>query len=157
MPTDPPSAIDRLSPSWIRRSISPRPKTAQEADPRPAAPNGFLQPRSTSGSSNSDDSRSSKSGRRGSVREMVSRLRSPSNASIASNQSQDPELDEVDNWFYGFRKYNQLVSTEVSANHAHPSQDFSKASRALTKKLWRPIPSRLTRSSIRLLDALVPG
>jgi len=43
------------------------------------------------------------------------------------------DFNEVENWFYGFRKYNQLVSTEVSAKQAYPSQDFSKASKALTK------------------------
>ncbi len=135
MSTEPISAIDRLSPSWIRRSISPSKQSVQEAHARQPSASG-LQHRSTSGSSNSDDSRSSKSGRRPSVRGMMSRLRSPSIASIASItsiNSQDQDLDELPNWFHGFRKYNQLVSTDVSVKQAYPSQDFSKASKALTK------------------------
>lgn len=63
----------------------------------------------------------------------MNRLRSSSNASLASNQSQDLDFDEVENWFYGFQKYNQLVSTEVSPKMEYQSSGFSKASKALTK------------------------
>lgn len=66
---------------------------------------------------------------------MVNRLRSPSSASLASNKSQDVDFSEVENWFYGFRKYNQLVTTKISPEQAYPSSEFSKASKALTKNL----------------------
>lgn len=64
---------------------------------------------------------------------MVNRLRSPSNASLASNKSYDLDFAEVENWFYGFRKYNQLVTTKISPEQAYPSQEFTKASKALSK------------------------
>jgi hypothetical protein len=136
MATNTPSTIDRLSPSWMRRSISRRSNSPQKADSRPATANGLLAPRPTSRSSNSDESHSptsSTSGRRGSVREIVQRLRSPSNASIASSKSQETDINEIDNWFYGFRRYNQLVSTTTSPNQTYPSQEFAKVTKALTK------------------------
>ncbi|KAF1940288.1 hypothetical protein EJ02DRAFT_456126 [Clathrospora elynae] len=137
MSTDPPSSMDRLSPSWIRRSIS-RTSKSQDADSRPTTSNGLLSPRPTTESSNSDETRSepsSTSRRRGSVREMVNRLRSSSNASTSSNksQSQDQDISEIENWFYGFRRYNQLVSTTVSPTQEYPSQEFTTASKVLTK------------------------
>lgn len=64
---------------------------------------------------------------------MMNRLRSSSNASLASNRSYDLELAEVENWFYGFRMYNQLVTTKISPEQIYQSQEFAKASKALTK------------------------
>ncbi|KAF1845169.1 uncharacterized protein K460DRAFT_366056 [Cucurbitaria berberidis CBS 394.84] len=136
MSTEPPPPMDRLTPSWMRRSKSRQKQPTQGEDVRPTTSNGLLSPRSASVSSNSDDSRSarsSKPGRRASIQDMVKRLRSPSNASIASNQSQDMEFNEIDNWFYGFRKYNRFVTTRNLAEQACPSQEFSKATKALTK------------------------
>jgi hypothetical protein len=120
----------------MRRSISRRSTSPQKSDSRPPTANGFLAPRPTSRSSNSDEFHPTSSGtssRRGSVREIVQRLRSPSNASVASNKSQEMDINEIENWFYGFRKYNQLVSTSISPNQAYPSQEFAKAAKALTK------------------------
>jgi hypothetical protein len=66
--------------------------------------------------------------------EIVHRLRSSSNASLASNKSQDPaDFSDVENWFFGFRKYNQLISNTITPNQAYLSKGFSKASKALTK------------------------
>lgn len=131
MPTDTPSNFDRLSPSWIRRPLSRR-STSPLKEPGPTTANGFLAPEPTR--SNSDESRSARSisSRRGSVREIVKRLRSSSNASTGSNKSQDIDFSEVENWFHGFRKYNQLVSN-TTPNQAYPSKEFTKASKALTK------------------------
>jgi len=52
---------------------------------------------------------------------------------MASNKSQDVDFSEVENWFHGFRKYNQLVSNSISPNQAFQSKEFIKASKALTK------------------------
>lgn len=43
------------------------------------------------------------------------------------------DVDEVENWFQGFRKYNNLV-TEISAASEERTPDFGKASKALSKK-----------------------
>lgn len=132
MSTDTPSNLDRLSPSWIRRPLSRR-STSPQKETSPTTANGFLAPEPER--SNSDESRSGRSvsSRRGSVREIVKRLRSSSNASTASNKSQDLDFGEVENWFHGFQKYNQLVSNSTSPNQVYPSKEFTKASKALTK------------------------
>jgi hypothetical protein len=66
--------------------------------------------------------------------EIYNRLRSSSNASVASNKSQDPaDFSEVENWFFGFRKYNQLVTNTITPNQSHDSKEFSKPCKALTK------------------------
>ncbi|USP81606.1 hypothetical protein yc1106_08880 [Curvularia clavata] len=131
MPTDTPSNLDRLSPAWIRRPLSRR-STSPLKETSPTTANGFLAPEPAR--SNSDESRSARSisSRRGSVREIVKRLRSSSNVSTGSNKSQDIDLSEVENWFHGFRKYNQLVSN-TSLSQAYPSKEFTKASKSLTK------------------------
>lgn len=64
---------------------------------------------------------------------MVNRLRSSSNASVSSLQLPDLKFEDVENWFYGFQKYNQLVSTEITLKNDYPSTTFSKASKILTK------------------------
>ncbi|KAL6159069.1 hypothetical protein ACJQWK_04021 [Exserohilum turcicum] len=134
MSTDTPSALDRLSPSWIRRPLSRR-STSPHKESAPVTANGFLAPEPVR--CNSDESRStgttSPSSRRGSVREIVNRLRSSSNASQVSNRSQDVDLSEVENWFYGFRRYNQLVCNSISLNQAYASKEFAKATKTLTK------------------------
>lgn len=60
-------------------------------------------------------------------------MRSSSNASVASNKSQELDINDVDNWFYGFRTYNQLVSPATSPKQADSPQDFAKVSKTLTK------------------------
>ncbi|CBY00508.1 hypothetical protein LEMA_P016380.1 [Plenodomus lingam JN3] len=137
MDINPPPSLDRLSPSWMRRSISNR-KSSSDAKSRPTTANGLLSPwpTSTSISSNSDESRSAdsaRSGHRASIRSMVGRIRSPSNASTASNKSQDSSLGEVENWFYGFRQYNQMVSAKALGEQVITLQEFTKATKALTK------------------------
>ncbi|KAF2853297.1 hypothetical protein T440DRAFT_466272 [Plenodomus tracheiphilus IPT5] len=138
MSTETPTALDRLSPSWIRRSISNRKSSGSDATSRPTTSNGLLSPRpaTASTSSNSDESRSTdsaRSGRRASIRNMVGRIRSTSNASTASNKSQDSSLSEIENWFYGFRRYNQIVSAKALGEPIATPQEFAKATKALTK------------------------
>lgn len=140
MSTDAPtSPMDRLSPLWNRRSNSNR-KSGSEPNSRPTTSNGLLSPRSASASisDNSDESpstESTKPSRRASLRNMVGRIRSASNASsTASNKSHDSNFSEVQNWFYGFRKYNQLVSARTFDDPASTSQGFAKATKALTKR-----------------------
>jgi hypothetical protein len=96
------------------------------------APDGLLSPSTASTSSNSDESRSTRQSRRPSLRGMVNRIRSPSNASQASTKSQTLDFDEIDNWFQGFRKYNTLV-TDISSSPEDRTADLAKASKALTK------------------------
>ena len=61
---------------------------------------------------------------------MVNRIRSASNASIPKNQNQELDFKEVDNWFTGFQRYNQLVT---KAERSYTSPEFTKASKQLTK------------------------
>ncbi|KAI4698749.1 hypothetical protein J4E81_005360 [Alternaria sp. BMP 2799] len=137
MSTDPPSTFERLSPSWIRRPMSRR-STSPQKESRPTTANGLLAPEPASTFSNSDGTRSprsSSSSRRGSIIEFVTRFRSSSNASVASNKSQDPtDFSEIENWFYGFRRYNQLVSTTTSPSKTDQPQDLTKSFKKLTKK-----------------------
>jgi hypothetical protein len=62
---------------------------------------------------------------------MVNRIRSASNAS-SRPQTPNQELDfkEVDGWFTGFQRYNQLVSR---TEQPHTSPEFAKATKQLTK------------------------
>ena len=133
MSTDAPVPADRLSPSWMRRALPKKKAPEQEQISRPTTSNGLLSPRPASTSSNSDDSRSARSGRGGSIRDIVNRIRSPSNASLASNKSQEQDISVIDKWFYGFRHYNQLVSTRAMPESATSSQDLAKATKVLTK------------------------
>jgi hypothetical protein len=63
---------------------------------------------------------------------MVNRIRSASNAS-SRPQTPNQELDfkEIDDWFTGFQRYNQLVS---KTEQPHTSPEFAKATKQLTKK-----------------------
>ncbi|KAL6712248.1 hypothetical protein ACN47E_000125 [Coniothyrium glycines] len=127
------SPIDRLSASWRRRSISRKKQSSQEPDSRPATSNGLLAPSTASTSSTSEESRSTgRSSRRPSLRGIVNRIRSPSNASLASNSSQTMDFDQVENWFQGFRMYNSLV-TELSQKPEDRTVDLNKATKSLTK------------------------
>jgi hypothetical protein len=53
---------------------------------------------------------------------------------MASNKSQEMDINDIETWYHGFRKYNQIVSTTVSPNQTYPSPEFAKVSKALTKK-----------------------
>ncbi|CAA9962732.1 hypothetical protein PTNB73_03633 [Pyrenophora teres f. teres] len=138
---------------FSRRSMSPK-KDSRPASPRDSTPtspsdskqtspqkesrtmNGLLSPELASLSrSNSDISpRSSTSGRRGSILDVVkNRLRSSSNASVASNKSQVADFSDIENWFNGFRQYNRLISTSTSLTQPTPSKDIEKASKVLSK------------------------
>ncbi|RMZ73818.1 heterokaryon incompatibility [Pyrenophora seminiperda CCB06] len=132
------------SPQKDSRPVSPRdsrpasPNDSKQTSPQkePRTVNGLLSPEIASISrSNSDGSRrSSTSGRRGSIFDVVkNRLRSPSNASVVSNKSQLTDVADIENWFHGFRKYNHLVSTSISPKQAAAPKEFEKASKALTK------------------------
>lgn len=63
---------------------------------------------------------------------MVNRIRSVSNASIPKDQNQELDFKEVDDWFTGFQRYNQLV-TKMSPEQCYTSPEFVKASKQLTK------------------------
>jgi hypothetical protein len=61
---------------------------------------------------------------------MVNRIRSASNASIPKDQTQEQGFKEVDEWFTGFQRYNQLVTMSEQPQTA---PEFSKATKQLTK------------------------
>lgn len=61
---------------------------------------------------------------------MVNRIRSASNASIPKDPILEPGFKDIDDWFTGFQRYNQLVTT---TERAHTTAEFAKASKQLTK------------------------
>ncbi|KAJ4381611.1 hypothetical protein N0V86_002975 [Didymella sp. IMI 355093] len=61
---------------------------------------------------------------------MVNRIRSASNASIPKDQNQEPGFKEIDDWFTGFQRYNQLVT---ASEQPHTTSEFTKATKQLTK------------------------
>lgn len=62
---------------------------------------------------------------------MVNRLRSSSSASSLGGKSRDE--NDIHDWWQGFRKYNQLVTAQISPDQSHDSTEFSKVTKALTK------------------------
>ena len=61
---------------------------------------------------------------------MVNRIRSASNASIPKNQNQELDFKEVDDWFTGFQRYNQLVTR---TENPYTSPELAKATKLLSK------------------------
>ncbi|KAJ4983930.1 heterokaryon incompatibility protein [Stagonosporopsis vannaccii] len=122
----PMSIMDRLSPGWISRSMSRRKKSP---DSRPTTSSSQVSPRPSRTSSTSNDSRQSKSGSR-TIRGMVNRIRSVSNASVPKDASKELDFKEVDEWFTGFQRYNQLIT---QTEQPYRSSEFTKASKQLTK------------------------
>lgn len=134
MSTQPTPSNDRLSPSWIRRTISRKKKPAPESESRPSTSSGRLTPRPISSRSNSDESRSTLSksiDNRTSFRGVVNRLRSSSSASSLGGKSRDE--NDIHDWFQGFKKYNQLVTTKISPEQSHDSPELFKVTKTLTK------------------------
>ncbi|KAH7083000.1 hypothetical protein BKA63DRAFT_141491 [Paraphoma chrysanthemicola] len=133
MSTDATPSKDRLSPSWISRSISWRKKPTEDANSRPSTSSGLLSLPTTSSRRSSNASRSSsKSGKRASFRGVVNRLRSSSSASSLGAQAQEADSNNIHDWFQGFRRYNQLA-VQASQASSYDSQDFAKATKTLTK------------------------
>ncbi|KAF2690006.1 hypothetical protein K458DRAFT_289356 [Lentithecium fluviatile CBS 122367] len=124
-----------LSPSifkWRRNSSkSPR---RDESSPNPG---GLLVPKLTSRSSESGDSRSTKStssrGRR-MIKEIANRLRSSPSISPEAGPLQEKDFKQVEGWTNGFDKYNQLVTNQISKDQSYPPEDFAKICKMLTKK-----------------------
>lgn len=132
MSTEPPSPMDRLSPSWIRRSISRR-KSSQEGESRPGSSNSPISSQATFSTSSSDNSHSVGSGksiRRRSIRRVVQRLRSSSRASSPSNQSPERDINDIHDWFHGFQRYNKLITNNTSSTQP---KDFTKTCKSLSK------------------------
>jgi len=117
----PPSAGGLLGPF---RPSSRRSSRSSELPRRPGTSSGFLSPLGKWRSS-SEDSRSARSGSsayRTWFRRVVAisnRSRSSSSVSIATLQNQapgKPDFEKVESWIDGFRKYNQLITNEVSGD-----------------------------------------
>jgi hypothetical protein len=115
----------------------------QDADSRPATSTALLSPstallapRPSTSRTNSDESRSARSGdsgRRGSIRGMVNRLRSSSSASSLGGKMQEVDFSDIHDWFGGFQNYNRLVATKYSLNESYDYLDFAKATKPLVK------------------------
>ncbi|KAF2706260.1 hypothetical protein K504DRAFT_447973 [Pleomassaria siparia CBS 279.74] len=144
-----------LTPSWAlsfyRRQRSPRQSqsaldlkkrsqsVSQSASPSASQsqPGGLLVPQLTSiSTSDSDESpsiRSSRSRGRGSFKDMMNRLRSSSSVTLVDEGIQESDFKHIDNWYHGFDRYNQLVTTQTSPNQSYESEEFSRISNTLTK------------------------
>jgi hypothetical protein len=108
----------------------------QDSNSRPSTSNGLLSPRPTSSRTNSDESRSARSKNsdsRTSFRGVVNRLRSSSSASSLGGKSREVDDNDIHDWFPGFRRYNQHVTTKVSPEQSHDSEEFAKTTKILTK------------------------
>lgn len=124
-------------PSWVF-SFARREKSSKELEPKRKPSNAaLLVPKSTSVSSESGDSRSVRSNRsrgRRAFKEMMNRLRSSSNVTVVEELPlQESDFKQIDDWYTGFRRYNQLVATRISPNRSYPSEEFSKISTILSK------------------------
>ncbi|KAL5114180.1 hypothetical protein ACEQ8H_007928 [Pleosporales sp. CAS-2024a] len=137
MSTRPDSAASnhRLSPSWMRRATVSIPWKKTEADSRPSTPNGLLSPdaRPATSRTNSEDSHSERAKSldgRNSFRGVVNRLRSSSSATSLGGK---PDDNDIHDWWQGFRRYNQLVTTQFSPAPSYHAQEFARATKTLTK------------------------
>ncbi|KAF2830819.1 hypothetical protein CC86DRAFT_284437 [Ophiobolus disseminans] len=152
MSTESTPSKDRLSSGWVRRSLSPFSKiSTPKTESRPSTSNGLLSPRPDSSRSNSDDSRSARSSKSGTRRPsflgVVNRLRSSSSASSLGGKAQEGgDINDIHDWFQGFRRYNQIVTTQATANGSYDSQSFAKTTKPLTKncggQLLHGLPER---------------
>jgi hypothetical protein len=64
---------------------------------------------------------------------VVNRLRSSSSASSLSGKAQESDINDIHDWFNGFRRYNQVVTTQTSTAQEYNAKDLAKATKALTK------------------------
>jgi hypothetical protein len=127
---------DRLHPSWIRSS---RRRPVRDSDSRqPSTSHGFLSPDPTPSRSNSDEMRSAggprTSTKRATFSSAVNRQRLLRRASFLGDRSQDVE-DDIHKWFAGFRRYNQLVATDVSQQGSHGPGELAKTTKTSIENL----------------------
>ncbi|KAF1911444.1 hypothetical protein BDU57DRAFT_461575 [Ampelomyces quisqualis] len=135
MSTESTPSKDRLSPSWIRRPTMWRRKSAHESGLRSTS-SGSLSPRPLSSRSNRDESSSARSNsldKRTSFRGVVNRLRSTSSVSSLGGKSEEIDDNDIHDWFHGFRRYNNQVTTKFSQQQSHDTADLAKATKKLTK------------------------
>jgi hypothetical protein len=111
-----------------RKSVQEPEAQSQSSSSRPSTSNGLLAPRPGTARTNSDESRTGRT----SFRHVVNRLRSSSSASSLGGKSRVDDNDIYD-WFQGFRRYNELVTTEISPSQSYDAQAFAKATKTLTK------------------------
>ncbi|KAF2262674.1 hypothetical protein CC78DRAFT_582261 [Lojkania enalia] len=110
--------------------------SSKSAKSRPSSA-GVLSPRLTARSSDSDESRSnqsSKSRGRASFKGLMSRLRSSSSVTLVEGpQLQEADFKQIGDWFTGFDRYDQLVTTVISPDPTYPSENFTRISKILSK------------------------
>ncbi|KAF2193366.1 hypothetical protein K469DRAFT_690964 [Zopfia rhizophila CBS 207.26] len=134
MPTETPPHSKGLTPSWAL-SFYRRPKSPKR--PSGSQSGGYLTPKSTSRCSGSEDSRSVHSVRsrgRSPFGDLINRLRSSSSVTLVEEPLilQESEFKQIETWFAGFDRYNQLV-THLSRNQSYPSDTFSRISGILSE------------------------
>jgi hypothetical protein len=65
---------------------------------------------------------------------MMNRLRSSSNISLTNDLPlQESDFKQIGDWFEGFDRYNQLVTTKTSTKQAGSPEEFSKICNILSK------------------------
>jgi hypothetical protein len=135
-----PSPQVGLTPKWAmyfyrrRKSI----KNAEKAGESSTGNPDLLTPDSRSRSSGSRDSsiRSNRSRGRRSFKEMVNRLRSSSNVTLVNELPlKESDFREIYDWYTGFQRYNQLVTTQLSPTSSETSDmaKFDQISNILSK------------------------
>jgi hypothetical protein len=164
MSTEMPSPSGRLTPSSFIGKISRRGSRAQKIDDASPNPGGLLVPRDTSRSSDSEESRSIRSNASSQARKFFRQLstrglqRSPSSVALDGQtppvlKPKDFKNGDINSWKDGFRKYNQLVTNQISKDTsekctkdhvhspkgckkvpAHKSKDFLDICKILTKE-----------------------
>lgn len=64
----------------------------------------------------------------------MNRLRSSSTITLVEQpQLQESEFKQIEDWFLGFDRYNQLVTLRISREQAHASDTFSRISKILSQ------------------------
>lgn len=63
----------------------------------------------------------------------MNRLRSSSSVTLVDEALQESDFKQIHNWYLGFDRYNQLVTTQISQSQSYPSEEFSRISSILTK------------------------
>ncbi|KAF2001942.1 hypothetical protein P154DRAFT_432152 [Amniculicola lignicola CBS 123094] len=146
MSTNTPSPPERvksskgLTPDWARALYQQRRSSKSSGSSSRPRTGRSLTPQSTSLSTGnaSDDARSIRSNRsrgRATFSNMLNRLRSSSNVSIGvgGQQLQESDFKQIEDWFLGFDRYNQLVTTHVSKDRSSESLEFARIATILSK------------------------
>lgn len=59
-----------------------------------------------------------------SFKNKINRLRSSSNVTVVDKALQESDFKRMDDWYLGFHRYNQVVTTEFSPNQKYMGRIF---------------------------------